>query len=560
MGFTGYLFIRNSNVFNPTLSKEVAKYQVPAKVSTDFSLETPQIKDKNVARFYLWTIEDPLLTAPGFNTGKYQNAIMMLKNENDLYVRQYNMPGNIFPLDFLNDLIEVNNAHNEFIKNPTSKTANDLLQSYKLAVKDYKQDALSLKKSSEDIIPQNIKNNLDKVYLIGVNTVSSIKTYLDDLDKIIANADALSKEVSKRENCLEKGVGCERPVDSFSKFSLEKSETTFTSQDLVPKDLVWINFATMSAITTKTGPYEVNTGCFGLTNDLKPKDILFDLFKVKKTYPLLSNPINFTQFYAQFANDRIYHFEDTYMYEGSNPQRVFIIPSNDYMCPSAQYKAKLNSINYLYSNFKDKQIFSDLLKLRGIPGNVEEFLLVGQNLEKKFFNAQFPSQADADNLVNYYGLLYRQILIWRHEKGQSNDNWLTVMFNKRMDILNLYLEYKRGLTGIDELISNLMYNLYSFRLQNDYFHERGNNSNIYVYTERSGYGLVYFPFSASFYRLNEQPEYNLKVQYNNVGKGEKYIDFKQLISEYSLEQINSWTQLFSPKYLDYLNKNALLSK
>ena len=563
LGLVALSFFRSADIFNQNL--DISKFQATKNVNTNFTLETPAIKDKNLAQFYLWTMEDPLFTAPGFDVDKISSILKMVKNENDIYLKKYNFQGNIFPIDFLNDLINVTKRHNDFVNNPNASNAAKLIASYKTAVKDYRQDILNLRQSSEKLVPQNPKIDLNKVYLVKVNTTSSMQTFFNDLDKIRLNADALTKEIAKRENCLEKGIGCIRPVNEFNNFTVENKSISFNKKDILPKDILWGSFATMSAISTWSGPYIVSTQCFGWSDDFDKKPYLFDLIKVKRKYPFFEKPINFTQFYAQFANDRIYKFPEDYERKiFVNLKRNPTIPSNDYMCPSADYRTKLNSINYLFTNYKNKQIFSNLLKLDGISDEAKYYFMSGQKLEKKFFDAEFSSEIDADNLVNAYGLLYQKILLWMQKDGDMNNNWLKPLFRQRFDVLNLYLGYKRGLVGIDELMSSSMYYLHVFRLQDEVFDLRTKTPDIYVYMSRSSWGLFYFPFSKSFYRYDKQPDYLLKIKVNNVGKEKRFINYKQALENYSLDEIKSWYTIVimtsNSKFQEYIKLHNLFNR
>jgi hypothetical protein len=563
LGLVGLSFFRSVDLFNQNL--DISKFQTTKNLNTNFTLETPAIKDKNLAKFYLWTMEDPLFTAPGFDTAKFSSILKTVKNENDIYVKKYNFQGNIFPIDFLNDLINVSKIHNDFINNPNADNAARLIASYKTAAKDYREDILDLRQSSEKLVPQNPEVDLNKVYLVKVNTTSSMQTFFNDLDKIKLNADALTEEIAKRENCLQKGIDCKRPVNEFNNFKVENKSISFNKKDILPKDILWGSFATMSAVSTWSGPFIVSTQCFGWSDNFGKKPYLFDVIRVKRQYPFFEKPISFTQFYAQFANDRIYKFPEDYERKiFVNLKRNPTIPSNDYMCPSADYRTKLNSIDYLFTNYKNKQIFSNLLKLNGISNEAKDYFILGQKLEKKFFEAEFPSEVDADNLVNAYGLLYKKILLWAQEDNDMNNNWLKQLFKQRFEVLNLYLGYKRGLVSFDELMASSMYYLHVFRLQDEVFDLREKTPDIYVYMSRSSWGLFYFPFSKSFYRYDKQPDYLLKIKVDNVGKEKRYINYKQAIENYSLDEIKSWyttvIMTSDPKYKEYLYLHSLFNR
>jgi hypothetical protein len=508
-------------------------------VITNFDFETRGISDKNLAQFYLWTQEDPLLTAPNFDEVAFSKAISSLEATEALYMKQFKLTNNIYPDNFLKDLINVNKAHEDFINNPTLTNAKNLIEIYKATVMDYESGINKLQVSIKSLIPADDKVDLNTIYFQGINSMTTLKTIIADSEKIKLNTDTLKQEISKRENCLNTGTGCVRPVNDYSNFELVNKTYNFSKKDILPMDLLYLG--TDSARYNWEGPYIASSQCWGWSDESKVKPYLFyimnniDSTNIQNKYP----PVLY-----KIATDRYYRELDPFEKKvyADKQKRTVQNETNNYMCQSHEYRIKLNSINYLIKNFKNKQIFSFALSLQTIPEDIRKFFLKGQDLEKKFFDAEFPSETDADNLVNYYGLLYKQILVWNQKSDYANQSWLVALSNQRQDILNVYLSYKRGLFDIDKQIMNSAYNLNALLVSRTFWDKEKVvvRPQGYVYMARSDWGLLYFPFSKSFYRSETPLEYVIKTKVDNVGPDKQYINYLYAIKHYSLKEIMSW--------------------
>jgi hypothetical protein len=529
-------------------------------VVTNYDLETPNLADKNLTQFYLWTIEDPLFTAPGFDIESFSKALQILENEEAIYMKKFNLEYKIFPSKFLEDVINVNKIHNDFINNPTVEGSRALIEAYKITINDYKKSVQNLKLAVNDLIPDSLKDRINKIYLQHMNTITNINTFYNDLDKIDLNADVLVGEIVKRENCLEKGISCIRPVNNFSDFKIIEKSYGFNKKDILPFGVLSYPQEVTSNDRSWYGPYIVSTQCLGWSDDLKPKDYLMYILKIKITADSPDAPKEFILTNEKNATNRYFRLleENEKKFFGSNLKRITQEESNDYICPSVEYKAKLSSIDFLVRNYKDKQIFTNLLKLIGLPNEAREFFLKGETLERKFYNADFPSEIDADNMANYYGLLYKQILVWMQRPDYKKQEWLMPLFNRRKSILDIHLAYKRGLNNIENQMQNIWYFLYAFRIYTSYL-ESNNISfrpQFYTYMSRSGWGLFYFPFSKSFYRNKIPLDYILRKKVDNIGPDKQYITYKEAIKYFTKVEIDSWyagrKNVIDVNYANYL--------
>ena len=505
----------------------------------NYEFETKNISNKNLAQFYLWTLEDPLMTSANFNTDKFSKALIVLENEENIFIKEFKFSGRIFPISFLKDIITISNLHNNFITYPTFENAKSLIKEYKVAVRDYRNDALNLKLYAQKSAADNSKNKIGNIHIFGINNITDMQTYYNDLDKIIQNADLLDKEISNREVCLEAGKGCIRPANDFSNFKLEENSVIFTKQDMISRHYKYVQG---NPVLNWFGPYIASTECLGWSNNLEKKVYPFWLIRKNVDYSLnQGSKIVLTESLLKVANDVYFRVPQDYELK-SDPNLKWIrqLETNNYMCPDMSYKAKVNSIDFLYSNYKNKPIFTKLLKIQGLPGDFRQFLLTGQKLEQKFFNSEFPSEQDADNVANYYGLLYKKIILLAQQYNRTNPSWLSLLYNQRIAILNVYLEYNRGLYGSDELLANLMDDLRGFRLQQENLNTSAQAPDLFTYMARSGWGFLYLPFSKSFYRNNTPLDYIVKEVVNNIGKDQAFLDYKEAIKDYSKSEVDSW--------------------
>jgi hypothetical protein len=106
---------------------------------------------RNLSRFTEITKNDPLFYDPYMNTQHLQSSILDLKDIQDKILTgeqqafrksglEYPYPEgwNIWPVDFLDTLPQINTITKNYLKNPSLPRAIQLLNLYRVAVRDYR--------------------------------------------------------------------------------------------------------------------------------------------------------------------------------------------------------------------------------------------------------------------------------------------------------------------------------------------------------------------------------------------------------------------------------------
>lgn len=504
------------------------------QVSTNFSIETPNLHDKNLAQFYLWTKEDPLFASPDFNPTEFQNVINVLLDEENKLLNFSKIKDRLYPDKFLKDIVEVNINNQSFLKDPTSSSAAALINAYKKTVLDYE---ISRKLLLDKISSYNPKSPYDTFPTLNITT--SLSIIKNDLSTLGENTNSLNKEINARETCLKEGVGCVRPANNFSNLKLVASTSNFSAKDVLDKDIL----ALPDLKGDWYGPYIVSTPCLGWDKNLQPEQKLYYVVKGKEGRDFSPNEQDLPSLQAKLATDNFYHkinmkieSSEKNLFAGNNKDNIIRqAEGNIYLCSDISYIPTLSSVDKLYSKYKNKPIFNNLKGLKGLSSEVSDILKEGDVLENSFFKAEFPSENDAVNLVNYYAYLYYKSIIWVNDPNYKSTEWAKMIFKNRDEYLNRYLEYTRKLSNINEVLAHAVGNFSSLRVKYEMF--AIDRNEYYIFANRNMYGMVYFPFSPSFYRLPNDLEYLKKV---NVPSNGRYFNYPDAVQKYSREEIVSW--------------------
>ena len=519
------------------------------KDKTDLNAEVPKVKNNpNLAKFYLWTKEDPLFTSPDFNEKEFSKSLMALELEEKAYLKQVKKKNNFCPIKFLKDLPLVKKAEETFFSNPTLISSKNLLDTYKRTQKDYKDEQSKL------VIILKSGGIVSTAYA-GINTTTSLTILYDDFKKIDANADELSKEINRRELCLIKGE-CFRPAFSFEKpFPQLFSPPEFSKGQILPRDLL-----TLSSIENSVffGPYVVSTPCFGGGDN---PYYLFYVLRGKERRNFVEYPerlnvqtekIATTNYYRKILNSPS---EKTI--DGSIISRGFkmvqVYETHIYVCADSSYKNKIASLDSLYQNNKDNLLFGKILKEKDLEKEAKGKFVEADAFERKFFKAEFTSEIDAQTLAKEYGYMYKNIVLWKNDPKFKNRQWLKTAWDLREEMLSRYLNYDRKLSNVHEIFADAAGHLAALRIKSLI---NGIDSSSYAYAYRNMYDLVYFPFSPSFYRIKDSLKL-IDVSGKNNAEG-VYFTYQDALTNFKPEEIKKWnialTDFLEEDYARY-NKN-----
>lgn len=233
--------------------------------------------------FYKLTREDPLFYSPFFDGEEFKRAIKGLEeSENQLkkvlienseatgYKKDY-IPilkeNNLFPYQFLGNLILINQKTEEFFQNPSVEHGKDLLTLYDIAADSYIQDI-----SSKIKILETIEYTTNRPYFfILADSVSSSEVIKNDFLTIKENGYKLKEEIAKRRNCLLGKEDCEpllKTKDNASfmdlmeggEFNLEGEKIDFIKSMI--ESILANSSDSLDQEKELRGPYKIKSFCW----------------------------------------------------------------------------------------------------------------------------------------------------------------------------------------------------------------------------------------------------------------------------------------------------------
>ncbi|MEK7617489.1 MAG: hypothetical protein AAB414_05580 [Patescibacteria group bacterium] len=489
-----------------------------------FGITWQIFREQNLKAFYIWTKEDPLFTSPDFNEDKFLKSVEFLGTQQNISLDFFKLKNKIFPIDFLKDITQASKLHKAFLAKPDQRGADNLIKIYYKTAEDYRlavDDFLTLL-NSKDFDSIRDRN------FVSLNTATNLSVIRADLKRLKENAIILKKEIEERQWCLSSGVNCRRVSHSFTKKKPVGNEPNFSKEKLLPREVL---LPTLDKKIPLYGPFLVKTRCFGLPGEQEIRtQPLYVYFPNNKELPEEDSKLATTNYYK-----RIIPRDPVFGGKGLN--WIHYRETNIYLCADSSYQNTLASLYSLWSKGKDHPLFDKFLKSDNLPKEIKTAAEEGKILEDEFFKAEFPSEVDAENLVNYYAYFYH------------------LTDGKKDEFLERYLNYSRKLSDL-ELVLGKAASLLSAPVKIEAVsreYQKGNYT--YLYILRSAYGLIYLAFSPSFYRLDEPLEYFDKAEIrNNLGFEGGYLTYQQALERYSPSQIEKWSILGRKIKLDILNQ------
>ncbi len=500
-----------------------------------YSIQWGQVKPKdknfnsviNLASFYKWTKEDPLFTPVIKNPEKILQAI------NDLDKTQKFVLGinkfddeNVFPTDFLKELIEVSKKTDIFLKNPTDISAKNLIAQYHKTLNTYTKSAQKL----SDKVLYSSKDNYKRPYVyIGIAITPN--TVEDDLDLLISNSRLLESELTQRENCLLGKNMCKTVFKSF-----KHKELNFNK--LKARDILPLNILYGKSINPKDvrGIYGARTACISWGEGFTFPMHFFYVSDQPTRFPVEQN---ITVQISKIVNERFY----SKLQETNPEEKIFIdkgilydeqYETNTYMCPNLTYQPTLATIDHLY--VENTKLFTELDQLN-LP-LIKNLVRDGAEIEKTFF--EFPNEDNLEILSSFYGYTYRtlgNILI--SEKFNQNEEWFKKLTIERDKFLNIYLRIKAKMDNFDLVINRANEDFLGLGFQSEF--KNYQYDQYFLYGLRSDYSLFYLPFSPFIYKSNKQPLYMDKLYVkNSTGLDQKHISYQEAIKLFQPEEIEKW--------------------
>lgn len=466
-----------------------------------------------LAAFYTINYEDPLFTFPEFNVDEFEKSINDLKSSESDLLSVLGIEGkNLFPHSFLTSMINASRKNQEFLEHPSYENAVEIINSQYEASQSYEEEA----KKVMTVLKQNPG---PAGILLGVRADN--KTAVSDFIKLINNSKALSEEIKRREDCLNGRGECIRTV-----LNIEKPEgfgrKLSSGVDVLGKDLIYYPLEEDDSVN---GPYVSTSPCYGWGDNYSYPSHLFYLKKGQdntgETYSdiQLATDIYFRQVpqVSSFTTDKVLNQQGV--------EYIKIDSTTLYLC---YYNGYLAEILTLDSFLNEKSPFIDENKFKK---SERDFISEVKKLETNFFTNEFPSYENAKLLSEYYLYLYKLLL---EDEGADES------FKK--ELLERYLYLDRKLVNINEIVrygKSLIDGLVVVERTSEKI-DPGASERL-MFPGRTFYGLLYFPFSKSVYRLEEDLGYFQNIHLKGIiGLGKVFLNYREAIKKYDISTIQNW--------------------
>jgi len=239
--------------------------------------------------FYKLTSEDPLFYSPFFDSNGWEKSIARLKKAEDdlkkVYIENYSKvapdaggikkndyvsipeTNDLFPYQFLKDLILINQKTNKFLETPSAKLARELLELYDNAADSYLQNISSKIKILDD--DKSARKTTKPTYFLFIDSGSNSNVVESDFLTIKENGNKLKEEIEKRKKCLSGQSSCPRTlpddnnrindfVDSLNaKFDLKGEKIDFIKNTLLLSSKPYLKPG-----KEISGPYKIKSSCW----------------------------------------------------------------------------------------------------------------------------------------------------------------------------------------------------------------------------------------------------------------------------------------------------------
>lgn len=518
-----------NNVILENLEIDGKKYSfTEGKIeSGDNHLPTSAEKAKvtRLVFFYQWVKEDPLFTAPNFDIGGFENSLKLLKSQSDLQQKIINRQENLFPLSLLDLLPEVFRKEEIFLKNPSRENAQDLIEAYRTTASAYTTEVAGYL--------QSLHNHQDVIghrRFVFINTYTTEEVIFADLEKIQKNGHKLEEEIADRKICLEQGRNCQRPSSSWERPDLRVEKNT--DLKILPFDILF-PLLTANDLKSVRGPYIINSPCWGWGENFDFPPQPFYVTEITKEAlknnsgqktAIFSPKLATTNYYRPLLDSPGFPLERKAKEAGY--QWVWQPETNNYLCTNLEYQPKLATLDYFWQNFRDNPLLAGNPPQNFSP-EATSFWQDGQNFEKDFFRLKIPDGDSLQKLAQTYAFFYR---FWPKNDPETKDA-----------LLKRKLLIERNLANFPLIMNKSIYHFTRAILQQELVPELTRSEKyfyLYVYLYRNPWQILYFPFSSSFWRLEDKLDYLEKGKVEISGTQEAlYFTYQDAVKKFSGDEI-----------------------
>jgi len=488
-------------------------------------------KKEKLHLFYNLMEDSPLFYSPYMDTNNFKTIIEELDKEQKEIMTDINLDRQFIPIDFLKNFVETSGQYKNFIQNPSHYNSYQLLNNIEKTINSYKENAINLKKSLE------FYDDNKSYIFIGEKVFTNAKTAIDDIEKIIKNAENAKIELQKRKKCLNCLFNCKEICSSnFKDFNypklIEEKEYNF---NVFSKEKSTIGYMEPDK---EIGPFVVKSPCW--SGEMKD-NLLYSGIKCSEIF---SN--HCAEFFKLATNNYYLKNNRKSLAEKNHPfDWLLQRETQTYSCSNNEYKPKLATINFFYTEYRNNKIFKKLKKSEiEFPEHIKRIIDKGLIAENRFFEKKYPDEDYLNNLAHFYGYLYKYLKYDTNIKEIEKDDLLKryLIINGKMADLDLifnhyagYTKYKRKSITLDEK-SKL----------------RTLSSKAYFYIIWSNYSLTYLNFSPFVWKSNDKMEFLktsnfLSSKKNSEKRNPPYFDYQslsELIGEEKIAEIQKESKIF----------------
>jgi hypothetical protein len=335
--------------------------------------------------FYNLTLRDPLFYSSFFNSEEFEGAIQRLEesedrlkevaidnsetiveNERSSFIQTIKET-DLFPHRFLRSLSLINEKTKEFLRNPSSELAKELLDLYDAAADFYLQDISSLISvlEKEEVKKEAYTGSGDPRLILFSDSFSSFGIVKNDFLSIKENGYKLKEEIAKRRNCLSGKEDCQSlflEKDNASFLSLLKEEDFNLQGEKIDFIRDMLPDSVPGKINEIKGPYKIESSCW---QTLGSEHWLYLIHAEQEDGRVLILPKLATQNYyrkVDFAFGPSVGTQEQKTLSEEGLEFVFAMDTPTYQCMDVSFYPQLLAIDFIKERIKNGEITSEELE------------------------------------------------------------------------------------------------------------------------------------------------------------------------------------------------------
>jgi len=472
-------------------------------------------EDDSIIRMVLFTQinnEDPLFGGIGFDVDVFDQAVARLGKNQDDFLKELGLEDDIYPIDFLNKITEVNRLNTDFEQYKSVVSANKLLKKERETVSAYRNYAIFLKEKLS-------KTKLPAGLFVQTGGITSKDILLSDMQKTIDNASAIDSEITSRSSCLNvSSMFCNRrTLKVFNDYSEITSKTpteifpplpTLSGQPVVAK-----------------GPYQIITPC-GKLSPTASDVAFFYAIESHNQSDLSSQQADNIYFeklsVEQFGND----LYNQYLSHGLEWDVATM--NNGYTCNDMEYQASVATINSYYKEFGQEPLMKGVVT-DGWPEQLRAQAIIADGLEVSFATEKYPSEITLSKLAKSYAEMYNQVIVHENSRGAVSADGLDQLKDKLLCRFNFI---NNRMADYGRTVSYMAFRTESHSLMSE-VNPKGQTELNYIYFMRNDYGLTLGGFSPSVWRSAARLEFLSKDTQVNP----KLLGYGDFVKQFGLDYV-----------------------